>query len=310
MKWVLTCLAGFMAFLAPVLVAAERQTEVVVVRGADGTPEYGKRFDDQVKAWQEACTKGLVRCEVLNSRDALEARLTKAAAQAKGTLWLVLIGHGTFDGREAKFNLEGPDVALEQLAGWLSPMQRELVLINNASASGGFIKPLAGQRRIIITATKSASEVFYTRFGEYLAEAVGGLAEADLDQDRQVSLLEAFLHAAKRTAQFYETEGRIATEHALIEDNGDGEGSRAEQFTGVRAKAEKADGDRAHQVSLVLNEEEMKLSDEVRAKRDALEGKVRALVARKAQMKEDEYYRELEALFVEIARLGQSAGTP
>ena len=98
------------------VIAAERQTEVIIVRGADGTAEYGKRFDEQVAAWQEACTKGLVRCEVLTKLEAVQARWEKAASQPNGTIWLVMIGHGTFDGREAKFNLEGPDFSAEQLA--------------------------------------------------------------------------------------------------------------------------------------------------------------------------------------------------
>jgi hypothetical protein len=139
-----------------------------------------------------------------------------------------------------------------------------------------------------------------------MAQAIGGLPEADLDQDKQVSLLEAFLYAAKQAAQFYETEQRIATEHALIEDNGDGVGTRPEMFEAVRAKDDQADGARALQLALVLNEQEMKLSDEVRAKRDVLEAQVRALAAKKAQMKDDDYYRELEALFVQIARLRQN----
>lgn len=287
------------------VIAAERLTEVIIVRGADGAPEYAKRFDAQVSAWQEACTKGLVKCEVLTTTEAMKARLDKAAPQEKGALWLVLIGHGTFDGREAKFNVEGSDFTVEQLAGWLSPIKREVIVVNNASASGAFVKPLSGPKRVIVSATKSATEVFYPRFGEFMAKAISGLPEADLDQDKQVSLLEAFLYASKQTTQFYETEQRIATEHALIEDNGDGLGTRAEVFEGVRAKEDKADGTRALQLALVLNEQEMKLSDEVRAKRDVLEGQVRALVAKKADLKEGDYYSELEKLFVEIAKLGQ-----
>jgi hypothetical protein len=156
---------------------------------------------------------------------------------------------------------------------------------------------------VIVSATKSGTEVYYARFGEFLAKAMTGLPEADLDQDQQVSLLEGFLFASKQVTQFYEKEDRIATEHALIEDNGDGVGSRAEGFEGVRAKDAKADGTRALQLALVLNAEEMKLSDNLRAKRDALEAKVRALAARKSELKADDYYRELEQLFVEIAKL-------
>ncbi len=280
--------------------AIERQMEVLIVRGADGEDVYGKKFDAQVKAWQEACSKGQVKAAVITRLDDLKSRV----ASVKSSLWIVMIGHGTFDGREAKFNLSGPDLSVAQLAEWLKPLPQEVVVVNTASASGAWVKPLSGSNRVIVSATKSADEVFYTRFGEFMAKAIVGLPEADADQDRQVSLVEAFLYAAKQAAQFYETEERIATEHAIIEDNGDGVGTRSEVFEGVRPKDPKFDGARSLQLALVLNEDEMKLSDEVRTKRDALEAKVRELVAQKSSIKEDEYYRELEKLFREIAALG------
>lgn len=293
-------IALLMVCMGPFAHAIERQMEVLIVRGADGEEVYGKKFDAQVKAWQEACSKGQVKAAVITRLDDLKSRV----ASVKSSLWIVMIGHGTFDGREAKFNLSGPDLSVAQLAVWLKPLPQEVVVVNTASASGAWVKPLSGSKRVIVSATKSADEVFYTRFGEFMAKAIVGLPEADADQDRQVSLVEAFLYAAKQAAQFYETEERIATEHAIIEDNGDGVGTRSEVFEGVRPKDPKFDGARSLQLALVLNEDEMKLSDEVRTKRDALEAKVRELVAQKSSIKEDEYYRELEKLFREIAALG------
>ncbi len=293
-------IALLMVCMGPFAHAIERQMEVLIVRGADGEEVYGKKFDAQVKAWQEACSKGQVKAAVITRLDDLKSRV----ASVKSSLWIVMIGHGTFDGREAKFNLSGPDLSVAQLAEWLKPLPQEVVVVNTASASGAWVKPLSGSNRVIVSATKSADEVFYTRFGEFMAKAIVGLPEADADQDRQVSLVEAFLYAAKQAAQFYETEERIATEHAIIEDNGDGVGTRSEVFEGVRPKDPKFDGARSLQLALVLNEDEMKLSDEVRTKRDALEAKVRELVAQKSSIKEDEYYRELEKLFREIAALG------
>lgn len=292
--------AGCIAMIGTV---RARDVDVIIVRGADGAPEYAKRFDAEVSGWQAACAKGKVQVEVLTKLDQLQSALEKQSSKATGALWLVLIGHGTFDGRDARFNMSGPDFTPQELAQWLKPLQREIVVVNTASASGAFIKPLAGPKRVLVSATKSGDEVSYPRFGEHLARAIGGEPQADLDQDHQVSLLEAFLYASRQAAQFYETEGRIATEHSLIEDNGDGVGTRAEMFEGIRAKVEKSDGVRAAQLALLLNAEEASLSDEERAKRDALEVKVRALVANKAGMKEDDYYRELESLFVAIAKL-------
>lgn len=276
---------------------------LLIIRGSDGTPDYAKVFDEEVTQWQAAATKGLLRADLLRTTEALKAKLSTEAANKTGILWLVLIGHGTFDGREARFNVEGPDFTSTDLAEWLKPIQRAIVIVNTASASGAFIKPLSAPRRIIITATKSGEEVFYPRFGEFFARAINGNLEADLDQDNEVSLLEAFLFASKQVTQFYETEQRISTEHALIDDNGDGVGTRSELFEGTRPKDPKFDGGRAQQLALVHNEEELKLSPEIRTQRDALEVKVRDLINKRSSMNEDDYYRQLEALFLQIAKL-------
>lgn len=284
-----------------------RSLDVVIVRGADGAEEYGKKFTTQVEAWKAACAKGEVPAEVISGAETstkLEKRL--AAAKPDRTLWLVFIGHGTFDGREAKFNAEGPDFDAKQLAGWLAPLKQEVAIINCASASGGFMRPLAGKGRVIITATKSPDEVFYARFGEHFAEAIGGLAEADLDQDKQVSLLEAFRHASKAAALFYENEGRLATEHALIEDNGDGAPTRRELLEAPPADA-KPDGERAAQLVLVLSDEEKKLTDEQRTKRDVIESELKKLKEERAKLGDDAYYTKLETL---LRRLGAAYANP
>lgn len=278
-----------------------RNLDVVIVRGADGEEEYGKKFTTQVEAWKAACAKGEVPVEVIAGSETT-AKLEKhlASAKADRSLWLVLIGHGTFDGREAMFNAEGPDFDAKQLAGWLAPLKQEIAVIHCASSSGGFVRPLSGKGRVIITSTKGPDEVFYARFGEYFAEAIGGLAEADLDQDKQVSLLEAFRHASKAVATFYENDGRLATEHALLEDNGDGVPTRREVLEAPPAEA-KLDGERAAQLVLVLSDEEKKLTDDQRTKRDALEGQIKKLREQRSTLADEAYYSQLEKLLRELA---------
>lgn len=285
-----------------------RDLDVVLVQGASGTEEFGKKFQTQVEAWKTACAKGDAQVEVINGPETttkLEKRLKDA--DPKKALWLVLIGHGTFDGRDAKFSAEGPDFDAKQLGIWLAPLKQEVVVIHNASASGGFMRPLAAKNRVIITSTKSPDEVFYARFGEHFAEAIGGLPEADLDQDRQVSLLEAFVHASKGAATFYENEGRLATEHALIDDNGDAMGTRHEalQPDAKAATGVKADGERAAQLVLVLSDEEKKLTDSQRTKRDSLEIALKKLKEQreKTKMTDDVYYTELEKLLRELGEV-------
>jgi len=299
-RWALVLLMmGGFAQAAPT-----RDVEVLIVTGASGEKEYAERFDKQVATWKAAGEKAGAAVSVIGKDDhdaeALEAALKKAAAKTTGQMWMVLIGHGTFDNREVKFNLRGPDVTARQLAGWCKPIQRELVVIDGGSSSAGFLQPLAGNGRVIVTGTKSADEIYYTRFGEFFAPAIAGDLAADLDQDKQVSVLEAFRHASKLAAEFYEKEERISTEHALIEDNGDGVGTRAEVFTTDEPK-EKRDGARAAQIALVLSEDEQKLTDDQRTKRDELERKLDALKVKRADMKEEAYYTEVESLLRELA---------
>ncbi len=156
------------------------------------------------------------------------------AGAGREPLWLVLIGHGTFDGREAKFNLRGPDrdrprpARLDQAA---SASRRRHQL---RSASGPFLNRLSGPDRVILTATRSGHEQNYARFGQHLAEAIAN-PRADLDKDGQVSLLEAFLTAGGQVEESYRAQSQLATEHALLDDNGDKLGTPAEWFQGVRA---------------------------------------------------------------------------
>lgn len=304
--WMLACSLGLTTSL---VAQSERDVEMLLVVGASGTPEYGKHFEKQVNLWKEACTKASVPLTIIGQEESekdlenLEKTLKATVAKKNGQFWLVLIGHGTFDGRETKFNLRGPDLGSEKLGEWLKPMKREFVFINTASASAGFIQPLKGKNRILVTATKSADEIFYARFGEYFAPAIGGLIEADLDQDKQVSILEAFLYAGKKTAEFYEKEERLATEHALIDDNGDGVGTRYEVFEGIRATVDKADGGRAAQVALVLSDEEQQLSDALRKTRDALETELKALNQKRKELGDEAYYTQLETLLRQLSEV-------
>lgn len=297
-----------------------RDLDLLVIVGAPGSEDYERRFAGMVDGWRQAAAKALVGFDVIGAEkgrpdDArrIEQRLKAEQGKTTGVLWLVLIGHGTFDGREARFNLRGPDVSVAQLGEWLKPLKRDVVLIDTSSASAPILKAASLPGRIIVSATKSADEVFYARFGEYFAKAIGGLAEADIDQDRQVSVLEAFLHSARQVAEFYETDGRLATEHPLIDDNGDGVGTRAEVFQGVVAgrtnPGTNPDGDRSRQVCLVLSDEEARLPETVRRRRDDLERQVRELDVRKQGMKEDEYYRAMEKLLLELARIYEGVGT-
>ncbi len=286
---------------------------VVIVVGSEGAEEYGAIFRRASSNWESACKSGGIEATVIGlSKTANQSDvevLKKTIEEIKTEeLWLVMIGHGTFDGREAKFNLRGPDFTDKQLAEWLKGYDGELTVINTASAIGSYIPLLSGPNRIKISTTKSPNEIFFSRFGAFFAEAIGGKPEADLDNDKQVSLLESFLYAVDQVESFYQKEGRISTEHALIDDNGDRLGTRADWFEGTTAiKVAKdgadPDGERAMQKVLVKNEFEKRLSVDQIKRRDELERKVRALRRKKGAVESDSYYADLEKLLVELAKI-------
>jgi hypothetical protein len=301
---------------------ADGRPTVVIVVGAPGQPEYEADFRRWADLWQAAAGKagaGLIRIgdgkqeAASPDRDRLRSALAEDPTST-GPLWIVLIGHGSFDGREAKFNLRGPDVTEAELAGWLAPVKRPIAILDCSSSSSPFLGKLSGENRVVVTATRSGNESNFSRFGQYLAEAIVD-PRADLDKDGQVSLLEAYLAAAARTEEFYKSKARLATEHALLDDNGDKLGTPADWFRGVRAtKRAKdgapADGLRAHQWHLVPSDRERSIPPEVRRDRDRIELAIAGLRDQKGKLAEDDYYARLEPLMVELARLygGQNKG--
>ena len=295
---------------------------MIVVVGAAGTDEYAAQFAEWTDAWKQACstsnvtflTVGLDERQELSDRARLERLLGEQAQQTAAALWLVLIGHGTFDGRTPKFNLRGPDISADDLARWLEPVHCPIAVVNTASSSAPFLKELSAPERVIITATKSGFEQNYTRFGQYVAEAIVEPA-ADLDKDGQTSLLEAFLTASHRTSEFYAAAGRLATEHALLDDNGDALGTPADWFRGIRPVQRASDnasldGYRAHQFHLRYSEAEARIPAGLRAKRNELELEVMRLRDARAQIPQETYFSKLEALLMEIARLYETIEEP
>ena len=311
-------LAAWLVVLAVVARASESPADpatVLIVAGAPGETEFASVFEDEVKVWTGLCalagakslTIGTDAPAAESDYERLKQLLADEPKDGPGEFWLVLAGHGTFDGKEAKFNLRGPDVSATELAEWLKPFHRPLAIIDTSSASAPFLVKLAGSSRVVVTSTRSGFEQNYSRFGKYFAEAMAD-PQSDLDKDGQVSLLEAFLSAARRTAEFYKTDGRLATEHALLDDNGDGLGTPAEWFNGVRATKQakegaSLDGTRANQFCLVRSAVEQKLTPEARARRDELERAVAKLRETKPRMAEEAYFQELEKLLVELAGL-------
>jgi hypothetical protein len=213
---------------------------------------------------------------------------------------VVLIGHGTDGPNGAQFNLPGPDLGPTdfQLATVAFPTQT-LALVHTGSASGGFVQPLAGPNRVVITATRSVRETNATEFGQFFAEAMSG-GGSDLDHDNRVSLLEAFIYAKQEVARHYEEENEMQSEHAVLDDNGDGEGS-------TEASADGPDGRLAATftfgtgVALEGAPTDDPVLAALLAERDDIQRRIDELRAVRNVLSEDQYLDQMEPLLVELA---------
>ncbi len=323
MMWLVACFA-LMAEVESQVEEPGPSTTVIVVVGEPGEKKYGEMFAEWAARWKEASAKaesrhieiGLTEPEATEKPDREILRETFAALtkEPPETIWLVFIGHGTFDGKKAKFNLRGTDITAAELAEQLQPISSRTAIVNCASASGPFLSKLAGENRVIVTATQSGYEYNFARFGDYLSRTIGD-PSGDLDKDGHTSLLEAWLAAAKQTQQYYESESQLATEHSLLDDNGDGKGTPFDWFRGIHiTKTAKdgtlPDGTFANQFILVPGEDATVLSDELRERRDELERQLAQLRQQKEEMSEEDYLKRLEEILVPLARLYQSADKP
>jgi len=281
----------------------------VIVNGAGGEAAYAKQFEEWTgqlstvlssrfgfDTKQLTVLKGATAEDVKRTFTALKTQL-----DANNVLFVFLIGHGSFDGKESKFNLVGPDLAASDYNAMLSALPtHRVVVFNMSSSSGEFIKSLSAKGRIVITATKSGQETNATRFTGFLITALNA-TDADTDQDGHTSVLEAFVYANRLTADFYKQAGRLATEHAMFDDNGDGVGrEKLEAGEGLLARATYLD-------SLSVGEAAASAAaGRLLKERTRLEGEIEQLIARKGSMAETEYESTLERLFIELAKVNRS----
>lgn len=237
-----------------------------------------------------------------NKENVLAAIATLARrSQPNDLILIMLIGHGTGTDQRALFNIPGPDLAAEELAAALEPLaERTLVVVNTSPASSPFLGALSASDRVIITATASTSENNHTRFGGEFIAAYAKKA-ADANKDGGVSVLEAFNYANREVQRAYELEGRLLTEHAQLDDNGDGVGTS-------EPGSESADGKLA--ASLYLGAGPMGLAagtpfDQSRialqVEARELVNRIEALKRRKHSLRQADYEQQLEALLVTLA---------
>jgi hypothetical protein len=217
-------------------------------------------------------------------------------------VFVVLIGHGNPREGDAAFNLPGPDITATELAAALDALSgRQLVIVNTASASGPFVRALSAPGRVVITATASGREYFATLFGEHFVTAFAE-AGADRDKDQRISMLEAFDFARYEVRRAFESEKKLLTEHALLDDNGDGEGSTDPgEFASDGALADRVYLQQAPSVALGASPELVGLFEQ----KHAIEDSILALKRRRDELEHEDYYAQLERLLVDLALLGR-----
>ena len=302
--------------------AAQGATHLLVVAGLGGDPQYIEAFHAQALALADAArasgipdqnvvvlTEDPARAsEVIDARSTRDDVLAQLAALAERSaegdqVWLVLIGHGSSSGDVSKLNLPGPDLSDDDYAAALVPLLgRKVVFVNAASASGGFVAKVAGKDRVVVTATRSPGERNETVFGAHFVEALGS-DRTDADRDGRISVLEAFQAANREVERYYENEKLLRTEHAVLDDNGDGQGTMQPEALGGEDGA--GDGILAARVFLGGRTERDVPAQlrEVAARRAELASQLDELRRQKGSLSEEVYDQELQRLLLEIARL-------
>jgi hypothetical protein len=304
------------AILSVLPLSARAATYYVIVAGLGGEPDYSQRFIaaaiDLDRIFKGSGPSAHVSTLTGSQATAAQMRISLAAvsreAKPDDDFVLILIGHGSYDGVEYKFNVLGPDITAAEIAALCDrvPSRRQLI-VDTTSSSGGAIAALERPGRAVISATKSGTEKNATVFARYWVEALQD-PSADVDKSESISAMEAFTYATRKTAAFYDSQKRLATEHAVFNDTGSGEpvreaangqGTLLSSFTLLRlGSSEQAANDPAKRALL--------------DQKDDLEQKIDTLKYQKAAMDPADYKKQLTDALVQLAKVQQQldAGSP
>ncbi len=294
--------------------AAQAQTGqryALLVEGAAGDPAHAElqrkllnalvtRFRDDYKLDAEHLTvlaSQPAQGEGRSTAVEVKAALGRIVPQVKtlDVLFVLLLGHGSFDGTDAKFNLVGPDLTATEWAGLLKPVAGKVVFVNTTPSSSPFLKALAGPNRITMTATDQPAQRYDTTFADAFVQALGS-PTADLDKDDRISMWEALAYASRLVRQAYEQKGLLQPEHAALDDDGDGVGrqSTADGKDGTLSSLTFMDAAVASRPADPELQQMVQRQEQLLLKLDELK-------KQKMAMKPEEYRPAWEALIIEIA---------
>lgn len=272
---------------------ASAATYTLVVAGLGGEPSYEQRFRENAAAVTSAAQKAAGRTENVISLtgDAARAEAVRrevknlaARMNASDSVVVVLIGHGSYDGENYRFNLPGPDLTDSDLARLFDEFPaRDQLIVNATSASGAVIERWQKPRRVVITATKNGGEKTATRFAQYWAQAVGSDA-ADTNKDQVVTAAEAYAYVTNRIEAAFKAETAMATEHARLE------GDNAGRFALARLGVDELMPDNPEVAALL-------------SQRGTIERDLNHVKEQKASLPDTQYYDQLEEVLVRLALL-------
>jgi hypothetical protein len=281
----------FLISLAPALASAAPFT--FIVAGLGGEPQYEQRFREQAAAIAEAAEKAagapghvVVLTGEQARRESVRREFEAFAGKVKASdsATVVLIGHGTYDGDDYRFNVPGADITGAELGDLFDKLAaKQQLIVNATSASGATIDLWKRPDRVVITATKSGGERTATRFAQFWAQAVTSDG-ADVNKDEIVTAVEAFDYANRQVAASFKSDVSLATEHARIAAD------ENTTFTVARLSGSGVTGS-SPEVAALLTQ------------RGQIERDLSGVKERKAALSQDEYYDQLEGVLVKLALL-------
>lgn len=293
------------------LAAQEHSRVCYIISGLGGLSEYEENFETWSQGLEELFAGMGAKVHRIDGRTQRRTDILKAFSQAKQSpadseVWVFLVGHGTISRDSYRFNIKGPDLTEADLREFVEGLgSRRVFLVAGTSSSGELLSQLPGENRVVLTATRSRRERFPPLFLSFFLQSASEI-QADTNKDGKVSLLEAYVFSRNKVAQWFQDEGRLQTEHAVLDDNGArriGE-DKAEEISAEMLST--GTGMLASIAYISQPPAEAYASEEARrlsAERREVELRVESLKFRKSELTDEQYFSELEALLVELAEL-------
>jgi hypothetical protein len=232
------------------------KSRALIVVGLPGDGGHEKLFADTARRWRDWLAGSLdFEVTVLFGRrghppladaPATRAAIERAIADLKKSLradhrlWVFFLGHGDYDGERASFHLPGHDLHADEVGKLFAGIAcKEQVFWMTHAASGWFLKSLSDRGRIVITATAADEEFNETEFPQALATVAAKLSS---NRGEKVSILELYRRTVAEVEARFAADKRVPTEHAQLDDNGDGTGTEQPIVEPDGGKKPTADG--------------------------------------------------------------------